>query len=689
MPEPTFLAELRKRRVVQTAAIYGAVAWGVTEVVVTIVQQLFLPQWVSTLAVIGFVVGFPVAMFLAWTFDFTAEGIRRTTVTSRRGTASIALSLGLLVAGTAGVFFLIRPGLEERGSDTRAILPNSVAVLPFDNASRNPDDTYLSAGLSDELRDQLGRVAGLRIAARSSSIAVRELGTDAMANSERLGVASLVEGSLRRQGNLLHVSVQLIDGATGLALWSDSFERGPGELLRIQQEIAEAVVRHVLPGSDVAAPATRNPTANELMLLARYHEQQVRERQEVDEGELLEAIRLYREATEADPESALAFSRLAGALIYLGDLDAAEAPIFRALEINPGLSEVQHTLGLFHWAGGRVKEAGADWARAVELDPNNPDALTNYAIWRWYNIEIEGVKEMFRRAHELDPLNLERYGTLGSFLALEDHPAEARDVVRQVEELFEGAPACRVIAEILDHLGDVDRAIAWTIRARDLEPDNLSHVEKLAEYYVDIGDFQTATTLDSRPGVGLLFKMRRFEDVIDTGSLLMIDQPTDIQIRALLATAHNALGQFDSAVYVLKDTGLPESLFKGWRSTAEWDGLMALMNALYGRGETELARGLAQRAVDLGSTVNYDWWVNLEEACQRAILGQDDEVHDSLQRTQKGMRIVWDPMLVDVPCFDRFADDPDYQATILHFDERRALLRARLPTTLAEFGVSL
>ena len=176
MAEQSFFAELRKRKVVQVAAIYGAVAWGLTEVVVTIVQQLFLPQWVSTLAVIGFVVGFPVAMFLAWTFDLTPEGIRRTEVTSRRGTASIALSIALLVAGTAGLFWLIKPAMQQGGVDAEvSILPNSVAVMPFDNASRNPNDTYLSAGLSDELRDQLGRVSGLRIAARSSSMAVRRM----------------------------------------------------------------------------------------------------------------------------------------------------------------------------------------------------------------------------------------------------------------------------------------------------------------------------------------------------------------------------------------------------------------------------------------------------------------------------------------------------------------------------------
>jgi TolB-like protein len=263
MSDNSFFDELRKRKVVQTAAIYGALAWGVTEVVVTVVEQLFLPQWVSTLAVIGFVVGFPVIMFLSWTFDITAEGLRRTKVASRRGTASIAVSVFLLVAGTAGLFFLIKPALQFQQIQpaTVSIVPNSVAVLPFDNASQNPNDSFLSEGLSDELRDQLGRVAGIRIAARSSSVAAREQQLDALTISTRLGVAHLVEGSLRRQGNKLKVSVQLIEGSSGLALWSETFERGPNELLSVQQAIAKQVVKLILPDSNtaMAEPATGLP----------------------------------------------------------------------------------------------------------------------------------------------------------------------------------------------------------------------------------------------------------------------------------------------------------------------------------------------------------------------------------------------------------------------------------------------
>ncbi len=694
MPESSFFSELRKRKVVQTAAIYGAIAWGVTEVVVTIVEQLFLPQWVSTLAVIFFVVGFPVAMFLSWTFDFTAEGIHRTTVTSRRGTASIAASAFLLIAGTTGLFFLIKPSLQIGGLERPVVLeviPNSIAVLPFADAGVRSKDIYLVRGLSDELRDQLARVSGLRIAARSSSIAAVDQGLDAVSSSMRLGVAYLVEGNVRSQGSVLRVSVQLINGQSGLADWSMTYERGSRELLAVQQEITEAVVREVLPdaGPLAAEPITRDPTANELMLLARHHETRVREREEVDVDLLQEAIRLYREAAAADPESALAHSRLAGALMYLGDLDAAEPPIFRALSIDPNISEVQNTLGEFHWARGLVPQAGTAWKRAVELNPNNPEALANFALWRWYQIETEGTGGLYRRALDLDPLNLERHASLGFYLASENYFEEARELVTRIEELFDSAAAFRVMADVLARVGEQDKSIAWTIRARDLEPDNPDHIWKLAEYFADIGDFETALALDPE-GIGVLFKMRRFEDVIDLAEFAMIENPGDLWIRTILAMSYNAVGRYESAIHVLKDTGLPDSYFNGWRSTEEGNGYYALQNSLYALGQVDLARELARFTVEeVGYTPSYDFFNTVYEACDRAILGQDEKARTALRRAQKGKRMLWAPVLQDAPCFDRFADDPDYQATIRYFDERRRMLRQRLPVTLAEFDVEI
>ena len=617
------------------------------------------------------------------------EGPGRDHLTSRWRTAGIALAMVLLLAGSSGLFLLTRPAPVERESAAASveILPNSVAVLPFENTGLDPNDSYLSDGLSDELRAQLGRIEEIRVAARSSSQVAVQRQLSALEASEQLMVANLVEGSIRRDGGLLRITVQLIEGRTGLALWSKSFERGRDELVLVQQEIAEAVISRVIPDSSKwsTEPATWDPTANELVMLAHSYEERVRARTDVDVDLLLKAVQLYRQATEADPNSALVHSYLAGALLYLGDLDAAEVSVQRATAIDPNLAEVQNTLGELYWARGQP-EAGDAWKRAVELNPKDPDALSNFAQWRWTRMHIDGVKELFERALELDPLNLERYASLGFFLASEDFNAEAREIIARVQSRFEDAAAWRVIADLNAHLGDVDRSIAWTLRAHELEPHVDSHIERLAEYFADIGDFETALHLDPG-GIGILFKMRRFDQVIDQGENLMLDYPEDLWLRSLLAISYNAIGNYESALYVLSSTGLSESVIRVWRSSAEWAGLLAMMNAQEALGETEAARELAQWAVDYGLTPSLDWESTLTWACQVALLGRDDEVRDYLRRARRSSRLAWDPWLKDLPCFERFAGDPTYQATVDYFEARRAALRERLLQTLVEFGV--
>lgn len=698
MSAGSFIAELRRRKIPQAAAIYVAVAWGVTEIVVTVVVQLFLPQWVATLAVIGFVVGFPVAMFLAWIFDITSGGIRRTEVTSRRGRASIATSLVLLVAGTAGLFLLIRPSMESgRGPDRDiTVLPNSIAVLPFESTSLDPKDDWLIEGLSDELRDQLARTPGLRIAARSSSISAREQRLDAQAISKSLGVANLVEGSLRRQGSRLRISVQLIEGRTGLALWSETFDRGSTELLNVQHSIVEQVAQLILPGAaEIAEPATRDVDANELMLLARHYEQQVWDRQVVDVATLLEAARLYREATEADPDSALAHSRLAGTLIYMGDLEAAEAPVFRALSLGASLSEVQNTLGEFYWARG-LPEAKTAFERAVELNPNNTDALHNYANLRFMAWDagdyVDEIEVLYRRALELDRLSLGRHAALGGFLGQQGREDRVRVVIQGIQQLFDSAESYRVIARLKEMIGELDRAIGWTLRARDREPENLDHVHQLADLYAAIGDFQTALALEPQPGLALLQRMRRYEELIDQAELMMIDEPSNVDIRFMLAFAYTANDKFESALRILSSTGLPDSALENRvRSLSEFDGFLTLFNALAGLGteETlELARSLAEYNDD-GTWHGDIASIAVTRSCTLAILGRHAEALDLLPRAKEGSRLVSSYFLHDSWCFRQYAEEPEYLEALRYQEERRAGLRLTLPATLADFGVSL
>lgn len=692
MSENSFLKELQKRKVVQVAAIYGAVAWGLTEVVVTIVSQLFLPQWVSTLAVIGFVVGFPVAMFLAWTFDITPDGIQRTSISSRKGRASIVGSMLLLVAATAGLFLLIRPALEgsDAAKEPPPIPPGSIAVLPFENASEDPDDEFLSQGLSDELRDQLGGVSGLRVAARSSSRAVVEQSGGAKATSKMLGVAAIIEGSVRRSGNGMRVSVQLIEGRTGLSLWSQTYDRSRQEILFVQQEIAEQIVQLMLPNTQakVAAVSTRSVSVRELMWRARFLEQKVRDNPVVDEATLLEAVRLYREATRIEPQSAIAQSRLAGALLYLGDVNGAEGPIFRALSLDPDLSEVQATVGLFHMSRGEPGGLAA-LKRAVELNPNNADALSAYAYLYWMQGHDDISAGLYRRALVLDPLSLSRYAALGEFLGKNSRVNEVMEIVSSVQERFDGVQSFRVIGDLLEYTGKLDETIAWTIKARNLEPANPDHRERLADLHAQIGDDVTAEALQPEPDIGLLFRMRRYQAVVDNGELLMIEEPEDVLVRYTLAFAYDAMGQHHLAIRILRLSGLPDIVLEETMRAIDLNAYITLANAVYGAGELEIAHGLADYWLTKSHADPEDWWNPTLDTCMLLIMGRDDEALSRFEDVRNSPRIPWESMTRDSTCFKRVSDNPRYRAVLQHADERRAEIRARLPATLARYGVSL
>ncbi len=597
----------------------------------------------------------------------------------------------LTVLGTGFAVYLTTPTTDQQEPAVVAPPSNSVAVLPFDYLGATVDDSYLGPGLSAELRDQLGRVEGLVIAAPSSSIAAARNYVDAKTTASNLGVAHVLEGNLRPQSNVLRVSAQLVDGSSGLVVWSKAFDRDRSELLNVQQEIAHAVANALLPASNptVARPVTRDTTANEKILLARHYEQQVRERTDVDPELLGRAIELYREAIALDPESALAHSRLAGALMFQGDIDAAEAPAYRALELDPRLAEAQNAWGKYLFVRGRPNME-EPLARAIELNPNLPDALVDYAWWYWYNKNTKGVGELYERARQLDPLNVSRYGDLGSFLALNDEQEAAHALIEQMKRLFSGPDAFRAIAHIYDLLGEVDHAIAWTIRARDADKGNPAHVEKLAEYYIDIGDEETARALTPDLGVGLLYKLRRYDEVIEQAEELVFDYPEDIQLRINLAAAYNYTGRPDLAIRIIRNSGILESIKNAWRGSADYDAYNLLIDAAYARGEIEEARELVRLFKDTHYDLDTsDWWAAIGAACQHAVLGDEAEVAYRFQRALMGRHLVWDPNLKDSACFRRYADDPAYLAVVEHFDGLRAKLRDRLPDTLARYGVAL
>jgi len=697
-------SELGRRRVLQTALIYAAAAWSITEVLSFLIDALpVFPDASKTLIAILFVVGFPVAMFLAWRFDIGPRGIRRAHAASTEGRLTIAAASLLLVGATAGLFYLIYPrvvaNVESAGPafEIRTTpATNTIAVMPFVNASQFIDDQYISEGLSDELRDQLGRIAGMRVAARSSSVIFEELGVGAKEISNRLGVAQMIEGTVRRQGETLHITITIIDGESGFADWTQNFQKQSDDLLTVQQEIATAIVARMMPNADQTLArstlATLDASANELLQLARYAFQTVKDQPAVNLAVLTQAIDLYRQATVADPESALAHSRYGETLLYLGDVEAADIAIQQALNINPDLSEVQNALGLYRWL---VFEAGAGEAhfRAIELNPFNADALGAFGKWLWHQQITDPSESYFLRALEADPESLSRYIDLGNFYGISGQRDKALEVAGDIQARFDSAASFLVLARIYELVGNLDVGIAWAMRSRAADPDYPDAIWMLAELYARIGDVDGAAYFDPDTSFNVLYWERRYEEMIELGEDLVFEHPNQIQLWYGLARAYTATGRFEQAIHVLEQQGLPETVYVDTRRANGTEALMTYADAINATGDVDRAREIADwiapsmRRLSLTGSEKA-WWPNLYEACARSILGEDERALDLLQRVAESPGLVWYPVLVDSLCFQKFSSEPRYTSVVDAVELRQKLLRDRLTATLQRFRVT-
>jgi serine/threonine-protein kinase len=412
------LGRLRERGVVRVAAGYAVIAWLLLQIADVVLDPLGLPSWVMTALIIAAAVGFPVALALAWfleispqgiAVDRAAEGVHRPTARGLRHYADAIVIAVLLIAVAV---------LAVRQSDLGKLKPAedpAIAVLPFENLSGDPEQEYFSDGLAEEMLDRLGRVPGLRVIARSSSFSFKGKDLDARTIAEKLGVTTVLEGSVRRDGRRLKLTARLIDGRSGQQTWSESYDRELTDVFALQAELAGAVIDAIIPAAKgVAAVSAGSYTpdlnAYDLYLAART---QIALRLPAS---LRKSVEMMEQAVRLDPEFARGQAHLAASLLLLRHYDEnsdpeqgvallrrAEAAVHRALALDPGLSEA-------HGAYGNLlrdtERSGAEkeYQRALELNPNNAVAWHDYAVFlSGIARRLPDSRRATARALELDP----------------------------------------------------------------------------------------------------------------------------------------------------------------------------------------------------------------------------------------------------------------------------------------------
>lgn len=470
----SFLEELKRRKVVRVGLVYAAVAFAVVEAADVFVPALQLPEWLLPAIALLAVLGFPVALVLAWAFDVTPEGVRRTPDPESvdedgaraRGwlsARSLVIAVVAVGLGLAGGWLAGRSGSAEEGAADGDSALSSVAVLPFSDMSAEGDMQYFGDGMAEEILNTLAGIPELQVAGRTSSFSFRDSDQDLRSIGRALGVETILEGSIRQAGDRIRVTAQLVRAEDQIHLWSETYDRTfSQDVFAIQDDIARKISRRLRGELGVGEGSVTGTESLE----AYDHYLKGREAWASRSSEgIRSAIEHFRAALDADPEYAEAWAALADAhaVAYgnavINDYDSTMVPAVRearrALELAPDLAAAHRAWGAIvrdlptSETEDPLRESEEALRRAVELNPSDPWAH----YWLGQTLDMMGrhdeALDQARRAAELDPLALQiRTGVAQHWLVRRDYDraAEEADRVLAIDSTFPAAIAVATVA---------------------------------------------------------------------------------------------------------------------------------------------------------------------------------------------------------------------------------------------------
>jgi TolB-like protein/Tfp pilus assembly protein PilF len=497
-----FFGELKRRNVYKVAAGYAVVGWLLIQVATQVFPFFEIPNWGVRLIVLLIVVGFPIALVIAWAFELTPGGIKRTEEADRvypgrsrrRAWIYVVISAGLL---SAGLFFLGRYTAPNENKIAN-VPAKSIAVLPFENLSQDPDNAYFAEGIQDEILTRLAKVADLKVISHTSTQRYKSSPNDLPQIAKELGVANILEGSVQKSKDQVRVNVQLINAATDAHLWADSFDRKLIDIFAVESEIAAKVadtLQAKLTGAEqhaISMQPTQNTEAHQLYLKGRYF---WNKRTGPD---LQKAIDYFKQAIEKDPGYALAYVGLGDSYILLSGFGAAppqdsfplaEAAAKKALEIDDNLAEAHTTLGFILCVHHlNFADSIREFERAIALNPNYATAHHWFgdgpllAVGQFDRAIGEG-----KRAVELDPLSVIITADLGADFLVARRYDEA---IEQFHKAIDLDPrfyyAHWNLAQALEMKGDLRGALAEYKKAVELDDDPFV-LALLGQAYAKVG----------------------------------------------------------------------------------------------------------------------------------------------------------------------------------------------------------
>jgi TolB-like protein/Tfp pilus assembly protein PilF len=709
----SFFAELKRRNVLRVAFVYLIAAWLILQIADLIVPILGVPDWSNKLIFLLLVLGFPIALIMSWAFERTPEGLKKEkdvdrskSITRETGRMIDFVIIGVLALALAYSVFLRTQVPRFDAAGTAFPIPaedgtHSIAVLPLVNMSSDTETDYFSDGLAEELINLLAKVDSLRVAARTSSFAYKGQDQNIQIIGKELGVGHLLEGSVRRSGDRVRVTTQLINVADGFHLWSETYDRKLTDIFALQDEIAAAVVKALrieLLDEEISPERVAvNPAAYDLFLRGRG------ELNENVAGSLERAADFLNRAIELEPDYAAAMALLASTYLDMdefGSLSITESlrlsgPLIeRALELDPNEPAAWAAQGYRQLRLDQNGLAAESLRRALELAPSDIRALGNYAgVLRTQGRFTDNL-ELIRTLSELDPQNpnhavtyeyaraylgeneqidnaldrlRERYdddprfhdGSATYYRASHQYDRMTHDMLRMRILRPADAWAPGNISRALFQLGAVDMGDQWLEQTRQVNPDSRYLSFAIYQKFVMEKQYGELTKLMRDAWM----REATEANYLGLGSALMLDGKP--------AEAYELLKESLEKFAYEPETG---------DVSLSTDAVLWLIVAARGTGDDVLASDLIGKAgVQISNVVEQRFYVLDDQSSWAAyyvLAGQRIRALYTMQQAaDNGFAL---PTEFETPFFDELKEDPDFQTILQQLRDNQAMMRDKV-----------
>lgn len=521
----SFLGEIKRRKVFHVAAAYAVVAWLIIQIIGEISEPLSLPHWLDTVVIVLLAVGFPIALILAWAFDFTPEGVVKdqgSSVTAQSGSRRIEYVLiGLLVVAVGWLVYRdvvpsnsptvadISPAPDLAESEPQLdVLPNSIAVLPFENLSLDPEDAFFAAGIHESTLNQLAKIRDLAVMSRTSVMQYKNNPPPIPEIAKAMNVETVMEGSVRYANGQVLITAQLIDGATGKHLWSSEFNRELIDVFAVQAEVAKQIATamqvQLLPEEQASIESRPTESINAY----QYYLHALSLPFPAIRPEYWPAyVDSMERAIAADPEFAEAYAELSWSYNVGGEIDKAAEYAQKAIDLDSTVGLAYLTLADidsdYH---DRQEASRSAYEQALRASPNNPFILSSYGYRLADNsADYDEAIQVLRRAVAIDPTASLSQRRLGFVLMRAGDLAGAAEYVDREIKLdpityYEPYLDLAMIEFLGGNYGAAEENLDRAMRI--MSPNAIFRVDYVAYLYGLLGNTELAEDL-----------MARFEEV--------------------------------------------------------------------------------------------------------------------------------------------------------------------------------